>query len=410
MRESLVPLGRGGACLRPQPRKTAGPGYAPRTRAEASSAPTQKRGAALSLLLLSAALASALLAACSRGASEEVATTDRVPVTVATAVRGPIRAAVRVTGTVKPAPGAELQVTAPQSARIAEMPRAEGDRVRKGDLLVRFDIPSLAADAAGRRSDVAQGEARLANARAAALRVQGLYERGIAARKEVEDAQRELSDATAALAAAQSARGAAGALARRAVVRAPFDGVVASRLHNPGDLVDTSGDPILRVIDPDRLQVEAAVPLTALPQIAAGSPAQVRGPAPFAAEEARIVARPAAVDPTTGAATVRLAFARPTRLPAGTPVEVEVAGAERSGAVLVPSAAVVQEGPESFVYTVDPAGKAHRVRVATGVAAGGRTEIVSGIAPGERVVVEGQNGLPDGAAVTATATATAQRP
>ncbi len=342
-----------------------------------------------------------LITACSHGASEEIAATDKVPVTTAPAVRGAIRAAVRVTGTVRPAPGAELQVTAPQAARIAEMPKAEGDRVRRGDLLVRFDIPSLAADAAGRRSDATMAGARLENARAAAQRVQGLFARGIAARKEVEDARRELSDAEAAVAAAGSARRAAGELAGRTVVRAPFDGVVASRLHNPGDLVDASGDPILRVIDPDRLQVEAAVPLTALPQIEAGGPAEVRGPAPFAAEEAKVIARPAAVDATTGAATVRLAFARPTRLPAGTPVEVEILGQEHAGAVLVPSAAVVQEGPESSVYTVDGAGKAHRVKVATGIAAGGETEILAGVAAGERVVVQGQNGLPDGAAVAA---------
>jgi len=354
-------------------------------------------------LIVSALVSLALLGACSHGASEEVATTDKVPVVVAPAVLGTIRAAVRVTGSVKPAPGAELQVTAPQAARIAEMPKAEGDRVRKGDLLVRFDIPSLDADAAGRRSDVAQGEARLANARAAAQRVEGLFQRGIAARKEVEDARRELSDATAAVAAARSARRAAGALAGRAVVRAPFAGVVSSRLHNPGDLVDTSGDPILRVIDPDRLQVEAAVPLAALPLVAAGSPARVRGPAPFAPEEARVIARPAAVDSTTGAATVRLAFARPTRLPAGTPVEVEILGGEHAHAVLVPAGAVVQEGAESFVFTVDAAGKARRVKVAAGVAAGGSTEILSGISPGEKVVVQGQSGLPDGAAVSVTA-------
>ncbi|HEY8021355.1 MAG TPA: biotin/lipoyl-binding protein, partial [Thermoanaerobaculia bacterium] len=99
---------------------------------------------AVSILALSFFLLA--LAACSHGASEEVATTDRVPVVVAPAVLGTIRAAVRVTGSIKPAPGAELQVTAPQAARIAEMPKAEGDRVRKGDLLVRFDIPSLDAD------------------------------------------------------------------------------------------------------------------------------------------------------------------------------------------------------------------------------------------------------------------------
>ena len=43
----------------------------------------------------------------------------------------------------------------------------------------------------------------------------------------------------------------------RATVRATFDGVVAKRMHNPGDLVEaTSGDPVLRIIDPRRLEAD----------------------------------------------------------------------------------------------------------------------------------------------------------
>ncbi|HXO20173.1 MAG TPA: efflux RND transporter periplasmic adaptor subunit [Thermoanaerobaculia bacterium] len=352
-------------------------------------------------VLTAVCLAMAAMAACGGGTSEVVETTDRVPVTVALARRGPIRATVLVTGTVKPAPGAELAVTAPQAARIAALPRGEGDRVKKGDLLVRFEIPSLEADAAGRRSDLARGEARLETARAAARRVEGLFERGIAARKEVEDAKRELAEAEAGVAEAKSAGRAAGVLAGREVVRAPFDGVVASRLHNPGDLVDSSAsDPILKLIDPARLQAEAAVPLSDLPRVAAGSPARVLGPPPYPPEAAKVVARPAAVDPATGAANVRLAFARPTALPAGTPVQIEILGEEHPSAVLVPAAAVVQEGPESSVFVVDAASRAHRRPVAVGWTAQRETEVLSGLAPGERVIVTGQQGLPDGALVT----------
>jgi RND family efflux transporter MFP subunit len=350
--------------------------------------------------VLAVALAgtAAAVAACSRPSTQEVQTEERVPVVTRPATRGAIQPQVAATGTVKPATGAELLVSAPQAARIAAMPKGVGDRVSRGDLLVRFDIPSLDADASERRSALASGQARLTNARAAEQRVSGLFQRGIAARKELEDAQRELADAEAVVAAARSATTATAALAGRQVVRAPFAGVVAARGHNPGDLVDASAaEPILRLVDPSRLQIEAQVPLADLARVTVGSPGTVTGPGDYPPERATVISRPAAVDSATGAATVRLAFTVPTRLPAGTPVRIEIQGPPHAGAVLVPAAALVQEGTESFLFTVDAQGKAHRRPVRTGIVAGGQAEILAGVAPGEAVVVSGQNALPDGA-------------
>src|SRR5262245_2679568 len=77
---------------------------------------------------------------CESESKEEFETSDKVSVTVGSARVGSIRDRLTVTGTVKPASGAELLVTAPQSARLVEMPKSEGDHVRKRDLLVRFEI------------------------------------------------------------------------------------------------------------------------------------------------------------------------------------------------------------------------------------------------------------------------------
>ena len=340
------------------------------------------------------------LAACHKASPEAVDTVEAVPVTVVTARSGPIRAVIAATGQVKPAAGAELLVVPPQEARIAALPKGVGDRVRRGEILVRFEIPSLDADAAARRSDLARGQAQLAAARQNVARLSGLFQRGIAARKEVEDAQRDLAQAEATVTEARSATAAAGRLAGREVVRAPFDGVVAGRSHHGvGDLVDPSSpEPLLRVIDPSRLQVEAAVPTGDLGRVAVGSPARVRGAA-FPDEAARVVARPAAVDPATGTALALLAFDSPTRRPAGLAVEVKIYGEERPAAVLVPAEALVQEGPENFVFTVDGQKKAHRRQVEVGVTADGQAEILSGVQAGEAVVVRGQTALPDGALV-----------
>jgi RND family efflux transporter MFP subunit len=343
------------------------------------------------------------LPACHKESPEAVDTAEAVPVTVATAHAGPIRPVIAATGQVKPAVGAELLVIPPQEARIAEMPKAVGDRVRRGELLVRFEIPSLNADAAARRADLARAEAQLETARQNADRLAGLFERGIAARKEVEDARRDLAQAEATVAEARTATAAAGRLAGREVVRAPFDGVVVARTHQVGDLVDPSGpEPLLRVIDPSRLQIEAAVPTGDLGRVLEGSPARVRG-AGYPDEQARVIARPPAVDPATGTGLVRLAFTAPTRRPAGLAVNVEIQGEEHPAAVLVPAEALAREGPATYVFTVDVQKKAHRRKVEVGVMAGGQAEILYGVKAGEPVVVRGQTTLPDGATVEMTA-------
>lgn len=349
-----------------------------------------------------AALSGALaLAGCGAAKPDETVTETAVSVAVDTARAGAIREVIAATGLVTAPPGGELLVTAPEAARIAELPRAEGDRVKPGDLLVRFEIPSLTAGAASGRAGIEQAQARVENARAASARVAGLFERGVAARKEVEDAQRELLESQAALAQAQSASGAASALAGRLVVRARFAGVVARRWHNAGDLVEPGpSDPILRVIDPSHLEVTAAAPVGTLARIAAGAPARIIDPAGGDPIEASVIARPAAVEPGSVTASVRLRPASAAALTAGMSVSVEILGAEHAGAILIPPAALVREGDSAVVVTVGADGKAHRHIVEVGVVSPTAVEIEKGITAGDKVIVRGQNGLPDGAAVT----------
>jgi len=350
---------------------------------------------------VAAIAALSLMSACRHTAPEETETETPVAVQVEESRSGPIREVIAATGLVTAAPGAELVVTAPEAARIVELPKAEGDRVRTGDLLVRFEIPSLTAGATSGRAAIEQAQARVENAKAASARVQGLFERGVAARKEVEDAERELREANAALEQAQSASGAANALAGRTVVRAQFDGVVAKRSHNPGDLVEPGpGDPVLRVIDPSRLEIVAAAPVGTLTRIATNAPARIIDPGGGEPIDASVIARPVAVDPGSVTAPVRLRPSSPGKLTAGMSVEVEILGPEHTAAVLVPPAAVIRDGEATIVMTVGADSKAHRHEVEVGVSSPDAVEILKGLKAGERVVVRGQNSLPDGATVT----------
>ncbi len=341
------------------------------------------------------------LAACASQTAEEVESETVVTVKTAPATRGDIRGVVHATGIVSPAPGADLVVVAPEAARVDAIPHATGDRVRRGDVLVRFEIPSSAADVERQQAEVARAQATIDNAKAAQARARELFDRGVAARKEVEDADRAEAEAEAMLAQARASLAAAQVVAGRATVRATFDGIVARRYHNPGDLVDAaSSDPVLRVIDPARLEVVASVPLADAPRIEVGASARLAGVPMSTGDTAlEVVSRPAAVDMGTATIPVRLGFSGTTNVPAGTPVQVEIDAELHRNVVLIPIVAIVREGDETAVF-VAREGKAERRAVEIGLTDESHAEVTSGVMEGEIIIVDGQAGLPDGAAIS----------
>jgi membrane fusion protein (multidrug efflux system) len=342
----------------------------------------------------------AVSAACATHAPDEVESETVVSVKVAPAALGDIRSVVHATGFVTPAAGAELVVVAPESARIAAIPPAAGDRVRRGDVLVRFEIPNAAAEVQRQSAEVVRAQALLDNAKKAQTRARDLFERGVAAGREVDDATRAVAEAEATLTEARASLEAAQTVAARATVRATFDGIVAKRLHNPGDLVEpAASDSVLRVIDPRRLEVVASVALSDAPRIVMGAAAALSVQGRAAEAGLTVVSRPVAVDAGTATIPVRLQFAEMPNLPAGVPVEVDIDAERHTGVVLVPAVAIVREGEQTAVFVASD-GKARRRPVEIGLSDATHVEVLSGVKAGEMVIVDGQAGLPDDAAIT----------
>ena len=253
------------------------------------------------------ALAGAALCGCGGREPEQIETQAAVPVETAVARTGAVTAWVHATGLVEGAPGADWTLTAPQLASIAAVRAAAGDTVRRGDELVSFDSPQLRTDLATRSGELAQAKARLDNAQRGYERLSKLLERGIASTPggggRAQGARRRAGRARDAR--PRPAPGPPSCRAAPARV-APFDGIVAQRWHNAGDLVDAN-EHVLRLVDPRRLEVAAAVPAADAARIVVGRPARV-SVAGSTAEPvaARVVSRPALVDPATGTASVRL--------------------------------------------------------------------------------------------------------
>ena len=271
-----------------------------------------------------------------------------------------------------------MKILTREEGRIAQLPYYEGDRVHKGDLLLRLDDTLLQA----------QLEKAVAQRRQAQLDL-----------KRVDQLQRRQLVAEEAIARARTALDVAQAeedllRTRLSYTRqaAPFDGVVSDRLAEPGDAVPRFTH-VLTVIDPTSLVTEVNVSELLLSDLAVGDPVAVRidalGGTPYTGHIQRIHPQ---VDPTTRQGTVEVTLQpAPKGARAGQLCRVTLRGhpAQR---LTVPFAALRRDSGGPYVLRIDE-GKAVRTAVATGINLEDRVEVLQGIDEGQQVVTKGFLGL-----------------
>jgi RND family efflux transporter MFP subunit len=338
-------------------------------------------------------------AACRRSASRETESEPPIPVVAEPVQIGTIRGIVSATAVVEALPGADFAAIAPESGRIVEISKKAGDKVKAGDVLVRFEFPALRAEIAARAGLVKNAEARLQSAKVMQARVHKLLELGAASQREADEADSEVNSAEADIAQARGAQNAADALGQRTDIRAPFDGVVAERLHDPGDLVGTAtNDIILRVIDPRQVEVVTSVSVADGSRFAVGASARGVTETKSAPEILRVMAR---ADPVPGATTVsvRLGFVGATELAPGTQLGIEIDAEQHSNVPLVPAIAVVKDGAALAVF-VAAGNQARKRPVVPGLVDTEHMEIRSGVRAGDMVITQGQSNLRDGSPIT----------
>lgn len=283
----------------------------------------------------------------------------------------------------------DTTIAAQTNARVLELPHDVGDRVAKGDVLVRF---SDVEQQSGRRSAeamVASARAEFRDADANWKRVDAIVQRGLMARAQLDAATARRDAARAALTAAESALRSAGQQADYTVLRAPFDGVVTRRFVNVGEAVQSgppAPQPLIALASLDALRVDVAVPQSAVAAIRQFHAASVL---PDVGDAGRIAARKVTVfpyaDPASHTFRVRVELPPGTRgLYPGMTVKVAFAVGEAQR-LLVPASALLQRGEMSGVYVV---GAEHAVtlrQLRLGHRYGERFEVLSGLTAGERI-------------------------
>lgn len=322
-------------------------------------------------------------------------------VTVATVRTNELRDVANASGTIVPATAADVTIFATEPAEIAAMPKKLGDEVVTGDVLVRYDIASLNQELAALQLEVIEAQSRADRARADLARQTSLFERGIASRNVYDASRLEQSAAELALGAARDHFEALQASQVRGVVRATFSGVVVGVWHEEGDAVrPDSSDPILRVVDPTRVQVAVHLPVVQLAKIVVGQTAVVRAIAGVSDEAATVASKAQLLDPTAPTGEVRLSFVNPATLPVDTPTSVEILLERRPGALVVPSQAIGRDDVGSFVMVAGDDGLARRRDVRLGLVTPQLIQVTEGVMEGERVILTGLYEVEDGEPVT----------
>lgn len=286
----------------------------------------------------------------------------------------------RAVGTVKAQDAVTLTVRA--SGVVDEIMFDHGDTVAAGVTLLRLED--------------AEERAQLAAARAALDKARRAHARALELSREGAVSQQALDTAAADLEAARAEVAVAEARLDERVVRAPFAGRLGFREVSPGAWLEP-GAAITTLDDIASVHVDFDVPERHLAVLSPGQAVMVDSVAhPGQTFAGTVISIGSRVDPATRQVRVRALIDNPdVLLRPGQLVTVRVDLRQRT-AILVPSTAVYAVGRQNFAFVVDEDNVAHRRAVTLGERRDGSVEVIEGLRPGERLVVEGATKLDEG--------------
>ncbi len=287
-------------------------------------------------------------------------------------------------------------VTATQIARLASPGEGpvqncrvrEGDQVKRGQCLITIGRSGAAA------AQVTAAAESLKEQEAELNRVKILVQSGAIPGSQLDSARAKYEGARAQLSKAKESIG-------DYCINAPWDGVVSKVLVKDGDFVAPRA-PLVEMYDPGSLVIRFAVPEAQATEVLKGMPVQVHLDAhPNKEFQGKISRVYPDLDTKSRTRTVEAELDYPIALIPGMFARLKLPLQTVAGAIVVPrEAVVVTPGGERIAFVLRE-GKAQRRKLETGIEGEGRVQIASGLQPGEKVIVAGNEKLRDGMEVKA---------
>lgn len=303
------------------------------------------------------------LAACGRTAKE--APTEPPPVNVRTEAVQPQKVPdiYEVVGTVRPKIGAT--VSPKVMATIQQIPVKPGDAVKTGDVLAQLDDREM--------------RAAFERAQADYDRYKKLLDQGVSTAAEFQGAEERYRVAKAALSYAS--------------ITAPYDGIVADKLCEIGDLA-VPGKPLFTVEQSNDYRLEAYVPERYSSAVPVGTTVHVIVEAVGGDCDATVGEVIPASDPASRSFLIKVDLHRRKPLKSGLFGRAQIVVGERTG-LFMPKTAVRERGQLTFVFIAQD-GRARMRLVRIGKPTGDKLELLSGVEPGEMLIVGAEGELTDG--------------
>lgn len=312
-------------------------------------------------------------------------------VEVAVAEQREMAPTMQVSGTVLSRSDASL--SAEVEGRLVQVADV-GTRVEEGGVVARIEDTTLTLRLAELEAEIDRGESRLVFLNTELNRVERLAETNLAAASQIDQTRSERDMAKSDLAVARARLAQLKDQIERTRVRAPFSGVVVERVARTGERVSV-GARIVRLVDPESLEVVARAPLRYYRYVQPGDELRVDAEGEVFEAPLRTVVSVGNED--LHVFELRLDIDRP--LPVGQTARVTIPTAELREVLAVPRDALVLRGSGTAVFVIEEDGTARRASVSTGIGQGDWIEVAGPVQAGDRVVIRGNERLRDGQTV-----------
>ncbi|BDD09238.1 RND transporter [Fulvitalea axinellae] len=333
------------------------------------------------------------LASCSSEKQENGNAVPAVKVSVVTAEMSDAGSPKSFSGIVKAV--RETRLSTKLMGRVLDFPVEEGQKIKKGQLLVRVDSKDLLAKKEQAKAGLKQAESAFANIKKDYERVGRLHAKKSATDKELDDITNAYNAMSANLEAAKQGLVEINQTLAYATLRSPFDGYVTKKFMSQGDMA-TPGMPVVAVEAEGDYKLVALVPESDLASVAEGADATIRVDA-LGKEIPAKIHRLNVSSAYSGAqyeVDVR-PVDESAQLRSGMHAYLDLSGKGNSK-LLVPEKYLVKRGQLTGIYTVSKAGKAKLRWLRLGKKVGASVEVLSGLKAGEKIVTGSKNRLRDG--------------
>ncbi len=332
------------------------------------------------------------------GGGEQPKTVQAPPVAIADAVAVELEDRIEATGEMV-SPN-HATIAAEVGGRITALYVEDGAHAARGERVLEIDPERRNLEVKVAAAGATEAKAALVEAVRAAERMRMLFKSNVASKAQLDQAETALELARSRADGAAARLGETQRAQRDAEVTAPFDGMVGQRYVSVGEFVQP-GTRLFELVALDPIEVEFRVAEIDSSRVKVGQTVGVRvAPYPGEVFQATVTVVAPTIDPVTRTLRVKGSLANPDgRLRPGLFARADLGVARREGVLMVPEEAILQRSDGSVVFRVFEGNRVERRVVKTGVSKDGRTEIVEGLAPGDRIVIRGHTALADGSVV-----------